>query len=520
VKKGLMMRNGKRILPLLAALALTLGLALSLGGCAQTTGSSQSGSSTQNESSAQSGSTAQGESSSQSGPSAQGESFDQSGSSAQSETATSPEAATQSPDAQTAAGLDFDDPGDGYKLQQVLVLSRHNIRAPLSTTGSALDKATPHEWIDWTSNASELSMRGGTLETMMGEYVRKWLESEELIPENYQPEEGKMRFYANAKQRTIATAQYFSSGMLPVANVDIETHADYDKMDPVFTPATTFASDAYIDAALEQIGTMGGATGMADVASGLAESYALIEDVVDYTESEGYKSGELKELDTTDTQVTIELDKEPAVSGSLKTACQLADALVLQYYEAPNATDAAFGNDLTMEQWKLVSKSKDFYGDLLFTAPLVAANVAHPLIQEIGNELDADGRVFTFLCGHDSNVASVLAALDVEAYELPGAIEATTPIGCKLVFERWANADGDEFGRVRLLYQNVEELREGTMLSGTVSPESVELSFAGLQKNEDGLYKYDDLRARIADATAEYDRIVQEYGQEKLPKAA
>ena len=41
-----------------------------------------------------------------------------------------------------------------------------------------------------------------------------------------------MRFYANAKQRTIATAQYFSSGYLPVANIDIYTNQEYDKMDP------------------------------------------------------------------------------------------------------------------------------------------------------------------------------------------------------------------------------------------------------------------------------------------------
>ena len=472
------MKGSRHILPLLAALVLALGLALASWGCAQSTSSAQSGS------------------------------------------AASSAASSQSSTAQATAKLEFDNPGDGYKLQQVVVLSRHNIRAPLSTTGSALDKATPNQWIDWTSNASELSMRGGTLETMMGEYTRKWLESEGLIPENYQPEEGKVRFYANAKQRTIATAQFFSSGMLPVANIDIETHADYDKMDPVFTPATTFVSDAYVEAALKQIGTMGGATGMTDVCAGLAESYALIEDVVDYTESEGFKSGELKKLDTTDTQVTIEQDKEPAVSGSLKTACQLADALVLQYYEAPNAVDAAFGHDLTMEQWKLISESKDFYVDLLYTAPLVAANVAHPLLQEIGNEMDADGRVFSFLCGHDSNVGSVLAALDAEDYELPAAVESKTPIGCKLVFERWANANGEQFGRVRLLYQSVDELREGTMLPGTVSPESVEMSFKGLQKNADGLYKYDDLRARVADATAEFDRIVEKYSQEELAQAA
>ena len=468
IEDGVTVRRSKQILLVLASIAIAFAAMLPLGGCARA-----------------------------GGPAADAESA-----------------------AEPATELDFYSPGEKYRLQQVVVLSRHNIRAPLSTAGSALDKATPHSWIDWTSNASELSMRGGALETMMGEYTRAWLEAEGLIPENYRPEEGAVRFYANAKQRTIATAQYFSSGMLPVANVDIETHAEYDTMDSVFSPVFTFASDAYAAAALDQIAHMGGASGMADAASGLADSYALIADVVDYVESDAYASGELGELDTTDTQVTIELGKEPAAAGSLKTACQLADALVLQYYEAPDATAAAFGHELSLEQWQLISLSKDYYGDLLFSAPLVAANVAHPLLAEIGGELDAEGRVFTFLCGHDSNITSVLAALDTEAYELPDAVEAKTPIGCKLVFERWADAEGTQFGRVRLLYQGVEQLREGSMLAGTEPPMSVELSLAGLQKNADGLYAYDQLRGRIADAVAEYDRIVAEYGPAELADAA
>ena len=219
------------------ALALLLGLALPLWGCNQTQGSSQGAASTQEQTTKKDG----------------GES----------------ESKTET------AALDFHKPGNDYKLQQVVVLSRHNIRAPLSTTGSALDQATPHKWIDWTANASELTMRGGALETMMGSYVRKWLESEQLIPENYRPEDGAVRFYANGKQRIIATAQFFSSGMLPVANVNIETHAEYDKMDPVFSPSLTFMSDSYRDAALKEIGSMNGAKG--------------IEDVVDYKDSENYK---------------------------------------------------------------------------------------------------------------------------------------------------------------------------------------------------------------------------------------
>jgi len=34
----------------------------------------------------------------------------------------------------------------GYRLKEVVVLSRHNIRAPLSYSGSVLGEATPYEW--------------------------------------------------------------------------------------------------------------------------------------------------------------------------------------------------------------------------------------------------------------------------------------------------------------------------------------------------------------------------------------
>lgn len=59
----------------------------------------------------------------------------------------------------------------------------------------------------------------------------------------------------------------------------------------------------------------------------------------------------------------------------------------------------------------------------------MAINVAHPLLRLMSEELSLDNRKFTFLCGHDSNIASVLAALDVENYSLPNSIEKKTPIG-------------------------------------------------------------------------------------------
>ena len=407
----------------------------------------------------------------------------------------------------------YESPGEDYTLQEVVVLARHNIRAPLSASGSALAQATPYAWHDWTAEASGLTLRGGALETIMGQYVRTWLEHEGLFEPNYQPAQGEVRIYANSKQRTMATARCFASGLLPVADVTVETHAAYDEMDGVFHPCLTFVSDAYREAVLAQIAGIRGVRDVSDAARGLDGAFALIEDVIGYKDSPGYASGELGELVNNDTALTLELGKEPAMEGSLKTGCQLSDALVLQYFEEPDDLKAGFGQRLTLDQWRIISSVKDVYNQVLFGAPLVACNVAHPLLVEIGRELDTPARKFTFLCGHDSNVLSVLTALKAQDYELPDTIEST-PIGCMLTFEKWADAEGQLYGRVRLIYQSVDQLRNVTLLENGEAPCAVAMALDGLEQNEDGLYAYDDLRGRIEDAIGEYYQIRATYAED------
>ena len=396
-----------------------------------------------------------------------------------------------------------DEVSDDYTLKEVVILSRHNIRAPLSTTGSALDKATPHEWFTWSSSASELSLRGGVLETEMGQYFRKWVVSEGLMEENAHPSDTDIRFYANAKQRTIATSQYFSSGFLPVANVRIETNQEYDKMDPVFTPQLTFVNDDYRkDAEAE----------MKKLIPDLTEEYALLSNVIDYTESDGYKNGELSDFVNNDIEFVLEENAEPGMKGSLKTATSLSDALVLQYYEEEDPKEAAFGHDLTFDEWKSISRIKDAYVDILFTAPSVCINIAHPLLEVIDSELERSDRKFTFLCGHDSNIGSVLASLGVTDYTLSNAIESKTPIGSKLVFEKWADADGKEFIRMRLVYQSTDQLRRTPLLTLDNPPVSYVFTIDELNANEDGLYPYDEFNDFLDEKIAAYDKLKAQYG--------
>jgi glucose-1-phosphatase len=336
----------------------------------------------------------------------------------------------------------------------------------------------------------------------MGQYFRKWVEQEGLFPENYRTPGDEVRFYSNAMQRTIATTNYFSSGFFPVADVDIITRQEYGKMDPVFSPVITFLNDEYeADVKKQMEGYIGD----------LSEEYALLSDVIDFKESEGYKSGNLSELKNGDNEITLKMHEEPIVAGSLKLGTTITDALILQYYEEPDPVKAAFGNELTNEQWKQICSIKETYNRVLFTAPLLAPNLAHPLLKELQSELNNPSRKFSFLCGHDSNLASVLASLGIRDYHLSGTLEDSIPIGSKLVLETWEDSSGKEYLRMRMVYQGTDQLRGMDLLSSKMEPQSQVLAFDDLPADENGLYPKQTVMERFRDSIQEYDRIKAAY---------
>jgi glucose-1-phosphatase len=392
-----------------------------------------------------------------------------------------------------------------YELKEVVVMSRHNIRSPLSSGGAAYQRVTPHTWFQWTSPSSQLSLRGGVLETEMGQFFRKWVVSEGLLPENYRPEGDEVLFYANSRQRTFATAKYFSAGFLPFANVEITHKLKEDKMDPVFTPKFTKMNDAYRQQVLAEIQTLHGGP-QAWMAARKA-TLDLMEEVLDMAHSPAALQGDTTHFWFDDTQFKIEKDDEPRMTGGYTLANSVADALVLQCYESESM--AAFGHELTTEQWRAICAVKEVYDGLLFTTHAAAVNLAYPLVSRIREELQRQDRKFLFLCGHDSNLASISAALDFQLPETERALELHTPIGSKLVFEKWSDGT-DEYVAVNLVYQTIDQLQGRTLLSPEVPPMVMPIVVKGLTPNSDGLYRIDELDARFAKAMGEYDAIVDE----------
>ena len=394
-----------------------------------------------------------------------------------------------------------------YELKEVVVMSRHNIRSPLTSGGAAYMRVTPHQWFQWTSPSSQLSLRGGMLETRMGQFFRKWVVAEGLLPDNCRPVGSEVLFYANSRQRTFATAKYFSAGFLPFANVEIQHKYYEDKMDPVFTPKFTKMNDEYRQQVMAEINAMHG--GPQAWMQSIQPTLTMMEEVIDMAQSPA------AENDTThfwfdDTQFKLEKGDEPRMKGGFTLANSVADALVLQSYESESM--AAFGYALTQDQWRDICGIKEVYDALLFTTHSAAVNLAYPLVSRIREELHHEGRKFMFLCGHDSNLASIGAALRLQYPPTEQTLELHTPIGSKLVFEKWSDGK-DEYVAVNLVYPSLSQMHGRTLLSADVRPMVLPVTAEGLTANSDGLYRLADLDARMAAAMAEYEAIEDAVGE-------
>lgn len=369
------------------------------------------------------------------------------------------------------------------QLQQVLLLSRHNLRAPLADNGSVLEQSTRKSWPQWDVPGGQLTTKGGVLEVYMGNYTRQWLAQHGLVQNGSCPESNNILVYANSLQRTVATAQFFINGAFPGCDIPV-THQDaMGTMDPVFNPVITNDSEEFNKKALAAMTAAG---------EKLALKPALqrLEKMVDYKSAPACNNKKQCDLSSGTNNFTADNGKEPNVSGPLKTGNSLMDAFTLQYYEGFPLEQVAWGQIKTPEQWKELSAIKNSYQDVLFTTPEVAREVAAPLVDYIRslliNQDEESAPKVTLMVGHDSNIASLMTALQAKPWELPGQYE-NTPIGGQVVFERWHDGKNNkDLLKIEYVYQTAEQLRNADVLSLKNPPKRVTLQLEGCPTDANG----------------------------------
>ncbi len=350
---------------------------------------------------------------------------------------------------------------EGYQLQQVLMMSRHNLRAPLANNGSVLEQSTPNKWPEWDVPGGQLTTKGGVLEVYMGHYMREWLAEQGMVKSGECPPPDTVYAYANSLQRTVATAQFFITGAFPGCDIPVHHQEKMGTMDPTFNPVITDDSAAFSEQAV---------AAMEKELSKLqlTDSYQLLEKIVNYKDSPACKEKQQCSLVDGKNTFSAKYQQEPGVSGPLKVGNSLVDAFTLQYYEGFPMDQVAWGEIKSDQQWKVLSKLKNGYQDSLFTSPEVARNVAKPLVSYIDKAQVTDrtsAPKITVLVGHDSNIASLLTALDFKPYQLHDQNERT-PIGGKIVFQRWHDSKANrDLMKIEYVYQSAEQLRNADALT-------------------------------------------------------
>ncbi|HDS1655252.1 TPA: bifunctional glucose-1-phosphatase/inositol phosphatase [Stenotrophomonas maltophilia] len=363
-------------------------------------------------------------------------------------------------------------PMDGDQLKQVVLLSRHNLRAPVVASG-ALANATPEAWPRWEVAPGELTTKGGVLEVYMGRYIAQWLRQAQLLPVSGCPQEDDFHAYANSLQRTQATAQFFVAGAFPGCHVAVEQRMPLGTMDPLFNPVIHRDDAAFRARAAS-------AMQQALSASDLAPALSVVEEITRYPQSAACKGHNDCHLALSDTTFSAEPGKEPRVSGSLALASGLVDALLMEHYQGSGIPREGWGRLTTDAQWQALAQIRNRYQDILFGTPEVARDVAGPLLARVDALLeDPASPKVSLLVGHDSNIGSVLAALGISDYSLPGQYEKT-PIGGLLQFERWRDRhSGVERIRLAYVYPTTAQLRDALSLTNAQPPGRVALRVPG-----------------------------------------
>lgn len=163
----------------------------------------------------------------------------------------------------------------------------------------------------------------------------------------------------------------------------------------------------------------------------------------------------------------------------------------------------AWGEIKSDQQWRVLSKLKNGYQDSLFTSPEVARNVAKPLVSYIDKALVTDrtsAPKITVLVGHDSNIASLLTALDFKPYQLHDQNERT-PIGGKIVFQRWHDSKTNrDLMKIEYVYQSAEQLRNADALTLQAPAQRVTLELSGCPIDANGFCPMDKFDSVLNEA--------------------
>ena len=381
-----------------------------------------------------------------------------------------------------------------YELEKVLIFSRHGLRSPVEKDPQEMAKYSPYEWAKWNVPSGYLTAKGTVLETYFGQYLGQWLADKGLLTTERCASGEGIFAYANGVQRTIATGQAIVSGAFAGCNVQLQHHGKIgSEKDPIFNTHAHNPSKALIESAKNNVD-------LTALQQKLAPNYALLSEIIDYKNSPNcLQKGEC-DLSGKVGEYSIKDGKSVKITGSISTGKKNCQCIInSRIMVGKPDSEIANGRVDSQEKWRAINEiKKRILPHVIKNNETLAQNASYPLLAFIQQQLNSENKI-NLLVGHDSNIVALLAALDVEPYELNDSLE-NIPIGGKLLFEVWKHKPSGKLKfKLDYVYQTTEQLINITPLSLSTPPNQTALTLKGCEKDENGFCDYEQFQKVLSE---------------------
>ncbi len=379
------------------------------------------------------------------------------------------------------------------RLEKVVVLSRHSVRAAMSSP-EQLEMSSARPWPRFSVPAGHLTPNGAELSRLFGRYYRELYASEGLLSPG---DCSSVYYWANVTQRTIATAKALGEGLTPGCENTVHTVGE-GNVDPLFEAVGAGVSKPDLALARAAIAGRIGAAPKAWSASH-RDAIETLDVLLLQCESRPCPADADKGAAKPKNRVTA---AQPAISDKDGLPVELSGPEAF----ASGVTESllmawADGQDFASLGWKGLDEDSllrvfalhqaEF--DLRLRAPYVSQATSSYLATRLLGALQggavsrpaypaikgADDRAkMVVVVGHDGTLAMLSGLLRLE-WATPGYQPNQIAPGGALVFERWLRADGKRVIRARYTTQTLSQLRDRIPLTLAAPPAASPLFIPG-----------------------------------------
>lgn len=350
----------------------------------------------------------------------------------------------------------------GWKMERVVLLSRHGVRAPFETNAE-LDRYAASPWPTWPVPPGFLTPRGEELLRLMGRYYRVLYGGRGLVQSDDCPPRGTVSSWADIDQRTRLSAVALLTGMYPrCPTLNLRNQDDPTVPDPLFHPQPT--ASCPMDGASNRAAVLERVGGnFSSIQREYGPQLSLMEQTLCPPSLTG---GRACGLGLEKPSLESRSDGGVRLAGPVGFASTAAETFVMEDAEGLSVAWGRLSEAQLLDLLKLHRLEIDLSQKTLSIARQHGSNLLAQIVATLqdghnfpGQPQIAEPVRLALLLGHSSNLANVARLLNL-GWEIPGFQPNQTSPGGALAFELYRDVQtGQRYVRLAYYAQTMAQMR-------------------------------------------------------------